>query len=133
MSNIKEILKIPVGNKTWSYLGFLRNGKRFNLEDTVFFALNDGRIFRGVIVGIELPPVMNPEYLYKIRLPEELVHENLSSSNKEETDSNLKHIVMNCDHIFNNVEEAESSALQANINTFELSTEKIKSYFNQFK
>ena len=53
-----------------SYVGTLRNAKRFNINDDIFYALGQ-EIIKGRIVGVELPPTQNPEYIYKVDLPEE--------------------------------------------------------------
>ena len=52
----------------FTYVGLLRNEKRFNINDQVFFSTGNGTIFPGTIVGVDLEPYDNQEYKYKIRI-----------------------------------------------------------------
>lgn len=106
----------------WSYVGTLRNEKKFNLNNNVFFVINGNDIARGKIVGIELPPDENPEYIYKIRVPEQLVIH---------TGQEYKKMV--CDKIFNTLAEAKDSAIRQLENRYELQKKEINNYFKQWQ
>lgn len=131
MSTINQIYRVRYMKDKFSYVGLLRNEKRFNINDKVFFSINNNEIAFGRIVGVELPPGDNPEYLYKIELPEELVRQKMESKkfyNGEEIDK----VTLNCDLIFSTVQEAKKSALK-NLEIMEkLQREEIERYFGQF-
>lgn len=122
MIEIKDIYKVNFMKDKFAYCGLLRNQKRFNINDDVFFSIGSHQIFKGVIIGVELPPEQNPEYKYKVRIPEQLcvcendVYENLI-----------------CDNIFYSIGEAKTSALKNLDRMRELQEKKINAYFKQFE
>lgn len=55
-----------------AFAGTLRNGREFELFQNVFIE-SGGAMYQCKVVGIELPPNDNPEYIYRIELPEDLI------------------------------------------------------------
>ena len=70
---IKDIYSVNYMKDHFNYVGTLRNEKRFNIGDNVLFTMMAREIFRGRIIGIELPPTDNPDYLYKIQIKKEII------------------------------------------------------------
>lgn len=131
MYQIKEVYRLNYMRDSFSYVGTLRNQKRFNLNDNVFFAINGNEIARGEIVGIELPPVDNPDYSYKIKLPEELIRNQMKKS--EFYDGvGFDKVSLHCDRIFNTIDEAKESAKKNLEHMYELQGKEIERYFSQF-
>lgn len=130
---INGIYKLKYMQDTWSFVGLLRNEKKFNLHDEVFFSMNNHEISKGKIVGVELPPTENPEYRYKVQLEERLV-ENAAEEHDIciYMDNNLDRITISCDHIFNTPEEAKESAIKNLEICYKLQKEEIEKYFNPF-
>ena len=87
MNTINQIYRVSYMKDHFSYVGLLRNEKRFNLNDKVFFSINGNEIAFGRIVGVELPPANNPKYQYKIELPEELIKQRMGFENGKQRDS----------------------------------------------
>ena len=114
---IKEIYKVRFQKYSWNFIGTLRNAKKFKLRQQVFVGIGN-EIFRGVIIGIELPPEENPDYTYKIQIPEEIADGK---------------ITVTCDRLFNSIEEAELSALENAQIHYDLEKKEIENYFNQFR
>jgi len=132
MNTINEIYRLCYMNNHWSYVGLLRNEKKFNLNDQVFFVVNGNEIARGEIVGVELPPEQNPEYRYKIRLPEKLIQQRLGDDFwKDKPD--FDRITLDCEKIFNTIEEAKESAIKQLDRMYELQKEEIERYFKRFE
>lgn len=128
---IKDIYSINYMKDHFNYVGTLRNEKRFNIGDNVFFSI--GRdIFRGRIIGIELPPTNNPDYLYKIQIPIEIINKELYSLSNLVLPE-LKTIVLKCSDMFNTVQEAKESAIENLHRMAELQREEIENYFKQFE
>lgn len=129
---INKIYRVRYMKNHFSYVGLLRNEKRFNINDIVFFSINNHDISCGKIVGVELPPINNPEYYYKIELPEVLIRQNMDVDKFSEG-KELNKVELICDHIFNSIQEAKESAI-TNLNRMEeLQREEIESYFSQFE
>lgn len=130
---IKDIYKMIYMRDTFSYIGTLRNAKKFNINDNIFYAIGQ-RIIKGRIVGVELLPSENPEYRYKIDLPEDIVRESVSNAEQwYSKDYEVpKTTTLTCDSIFSNIEEAKQSAIKDLENKYELQKEEIEKYFNQF-
>jgi len=116
----------------FSYVGLLRNEKIFNINDKVFFSINNHDIAFGRIVGVELPPEDNPEYKYKIELPEELVRQRLGHKDFYEG-KDIDKVELHCGTIFTTIEEAKESALKNLERMAELQKKEIERYFKQFK
>lgn len=122
---INNIYKVTYQNKPDKYFGFLRNEKKFNIRDSVFVAYGNDNIFRGIVMGVELTDSDNPEAIYKIEIPKDLIFD---------FDGNDKtNIKCNCDYIFYSLEEAKESRIkQANI-MFDLELKNIEKFFKQFE
>jgi len=125
---ITDIYKYDFNLNDFSFIGTLRNEKKFNLEDNIFFGFTNGAcsgIARGKIVGIELPPKDNPEFIYKITLPKNLIF--TYDSKKIDT------ITLTCKDIFNTVQEAKKSAIKQLDLMYKLQKQKLEDYFNNYK
>ena len=131
MTIINQIYRVPYMKNEYSYVGLLRNEKRFNINDKVFFSINRNEIAYGRIVGVELPPVDNPEYQYKIELPEELIRQRM---NREEfyEGKDIDKVTLDCESIFYTIQEAKESALENLERMAKLQREQIERYFGQF-
>ena len=129
---IKEIYKVSYMKDHFNYVGTLRNEKRFNIGDNVFFTMMAREIFRGRIIGIELPPTDNPDYLYKIQIPKEIINKELYGRYSE-PDEALRTVVLKCSSIFNTIQEAKESAIENLHRMAELQREEIENYFKQFE
>ena len=123
---IDNIYKVAFQNSYDRYYGFLRNEKKFNLDDSVFVAYGNDKIFRGIIRGIELQDRLNPEIIYKIEIPRGLAYDFIE---EKETTS----LRMNCDHIFYSLEDAKDSRIRQSNKLHKLELENIEKFFNQFK
>lgn len=106
----------------FTYVGTFRNEKRFNIGDDVFFSPDGHSIVRGQVVGVELPPEWNSDFLYKIRIPD-------GALNRED----INNSVLKCDRIFRSLDEARDSAKQKANRMHELEMKEIDTYFNQFE
>lgn len=131
MSTINRIYRVPYMKDKFSYVGLLRNEKRFNINDKVFFSINGNEIAFGRIVGVELPPVDNPEYQYKIELPEELIRQRMEFEKFYEG-KEIDKVTLDCESIFSTVQEAKESALKNLERMEKLQREEIERYFGQF-
>ena len=133
---IEDIYKVNYMRDRFSYVGTLRNAKIFNINDDIFYAYGQS-IIKGKIIGVELPLDENPEYRYKVELPKEIVNAEIR---KIEENPDLysreyevpKHLILTCDKIFNNVQEAKESAEKNLQHMFELQKQEIERYFSQF-
>ena len=132
MSIITEIYRLNYMRHDWTYIGLLRNEKKFNLNDSIFFVVNGNEIARGKIVGVELPPVSNPEYRYKIKLPKKLIKEQMDDEDFYKGE-NFDKVTLICDHIFNNIEEAKDSAMQQLEKLYQLQKSEIENYFKKWE
>ena len=126
---IKDIYKVSFMKNKWAFVGTLRNEKKFNLHDTVFIQYGE-KIIRCKIVGVELPPKQNPDYIYKVEIPEEIISEEILYQVPSE--DRLKRISLTCECIFSTVEEAKASARKNLDRMYELQDEEIERYFEQF-
>lgn len=131
MSTINQIYRVPYMKNKFSYVGLLRNEKLFNINDKVFFSINGNEIAFGRIVGVELPPVDNPEYQYKIELPEELIRQRIEFEKFYEG-KEIDKVTLNCESIFYTIQEAKESALKNLERMEKLQREEIERYFSQF-
>lgn len=123
---IDNIYKVVYQNSYDKYYGFLRNQKKFNLEDSVFVAYGNDKIFRGIVRGIELQDRLNPEIIYKIEIPSGLVYDFIE---EKETTS----LRMNCDYVFSSLEDAKESRIKQINKLHKLELENVEKFFNQFK
>ena len=124
--SIENIYKVSFQNHYDRYFGFLRNEKKFSLDDSVFVAYGNDNIFRGIIRGVELQDRLNPEIIYKIEIPRGLVYDFIE---EKETTS----LRMNCDHIFYSLEDAKKSRIRQSNKLHKLELENIEKFFNQFE
>lgn len=131
MNNINQIYRVSFMKDRFSYVGLLRNEKRFNINDKVFFSINGNEIAFGRIVGVELPPVGNPEYQYKIELPEELIRQRMGFEEFYEG-KEIDKVTLDCESIFSTAHEAKESALKNLERMEKLQREEIERYFSQF-
>lgn len=132
MFEISDIYKVTYMTNRFAYVGLLRNEKRFNIGDNVFVAIADNRIIRTTIVGVELPPVENHDYIYKIRIPKEWVKENCPEW-IDFNESEKYEFTLICDRIFSSIEEAKQSAIKNANRMHELELQQIEIYFKQFE
>jgi hypothetical protein len=123
---IDNIYTVKFQNSWDRYYGFLRNEKRFNLDDSVFIAYGNDKIFRGIVRGIELQDRLNPEIIYKIEIPQGLVYDFI----KEKETECLR---MNCDRIFNSLEDAKESRIREINKLHRLELENAEKFFKQFE
>ena len=131
---IKDIYSVNYMKDHFNYVGTLRNEKRFNIGDNVFFTMMGRDLFRGRIIGIELPPIDNPDYLYKIQIPKEIINKELYGKyGGFDTDEAFKKVVLTCNRIFNTIQEAKESAIENLHRMAELQREEIENYFKQFE
>lgn len=133
---IKEIYKTSYMRGQFAYVGTLRNAKKFSINENIFYAYGQ-RIIKGVICGVELPPDENPEYRYKVMLPEEIVRESVRKHEDNpdwySVDYEIpKTLILTCDRVFKSIQEARESAEKNLQNLYELEKKEIESYFNQF-
>jgi hypothetical protein len=121
---IKEILKITIGKSSFEYRTTLRNQRKFNIGDLVFFSRNTycHEIWCGRIVGVLLEPGMNPSYLYTIGVPEGIASDGCNGVVDRVT----------CATMFLTLEEARKSALDACEARFKAQRIFIEEYFNQW-
>jgi 4-hydroxyphenylpyruvate dioxygenase-like putative hemolysin len=131
MNTINQIYRVSYMKDKFSYVGLLRNEKKFNINDKVFFSINGNEIAFGRIVGVELLPADNPEYQYKIELPEELIRQRMKFKKFYEG-REIDKITLNCESIFSTVQEAKESALKNLERMEKLQRQEIERYFGQF-
>ena len=122
MATINGIYKEIINRDRIAYIGLLRNKKKFNINDIVFFAYNGGEIAKGRIIGVEIGVGDNPEYKYKIQLSEEVIE------NRPEITANII-----CDHIFYDINEARTSALSSLEQKYRQAMENIDDYFGKLE
>lgn len=108
------------------FAGSFRNAKKFELNQKVFILSNDTMV-QCEIVGVELPPSDNAQYIYKIELPEGFLERNIFNDKQENRVSRI------CDDIFGSIEEAEESAILAIERNHQLNLDAIKRFFQQQK
>jgi hypothetical protein len=126
---IDRIVKIET-YKTYSnnieFAGTLRNEKKFQMLQKVFILCGEA-MYQCRIIGVELPPASNPEYIYKIELPQELIE-------KREGENYIQYgekdrVSRTCEDIFNTIEEAKESALKKLDHYYELNKGNIEKFF----
>lgn len=123
---IENIYSVKFQNSWDRYYGLLRNEKVFNLNDSVFVAYGNDKIFRGIIRGVTLQDRKNPEIIYKVEIPRGLVYDFI---NDEETES----ISLNCNTIFSSLEEAKQSRIDQINKLHRLELENAEKFFKQFE
>ena len=132
INGIYRIHDMMGDSSSWSYVGLLRNEKKFDMGDLVFFAVGLNQIAKGEIVGVELPPKDNPEYRYKIKISDELLKSKVSEwcyTYDENFNKELGRVDLICDRIFTTLEEAKRSALQKAERMYKLQKDSIERYF----
>lgn len=124
---IKDIYKVNYQKDSFAFIGLLRNEKVFKINDNVFFSPSKyrGQIVRGIIKGVELTISENPEYIYKIEIPESVAKDNNYDVEK------FENII--CNEIFSSIEEAKESAIKNCELMYKLQMEEIKRYFDGFE
>jgi hypothetical protein len=132
MHTIKNIYRVNFMRDQFSYIGTLRNQYKFDINDKVFFTVNNHDIYYGRIVGVELPPDENPEYRYKIALPEELIRERMDNK-KFYAGEDIDKVVLTCKSIFTTTQQAKEAAIKNLDNTYELQKDEIERYFSKFE
>ncbi|MCP4991565.1 MAG: hypothetical protein GY928_37555 [Colwellia sp.] len=115
------MLKVKSDLSKDCYVGTLRNAKRFDVYQEVYFALgkNERAVYKGKIVGIEAMPEMNPTFMYKIQVLDNPDYNDLSD------------IEMDCTTIFDSLERAKESAIKGLDNAYELAKREIERYFDK--
>ena len=126
---INNIYRVQYLKDRFTYMGTCRNEKVFKIGDVIWFSPSayQGEIAKGLIRGIELPPDENPEYVYKIEIPQDYVDDRNFSKQKGEFE-NIK-----CDSMFSTLEEAKESAIKRCDYNYKAQKEEIERYFAQFE
>jgi hypothetical protein len=124
---ITDIYEVNYQKNSIGYIALLGNQKRFNIGDNIWFSQNiyQYKLFRGIVKGIELVGDENPDYKYKIEIPEQMAK-----------DYNFYTKTFNgivCDSMFGTIEEAEESAKLNCEATYVLQKQEIENYFSKFK
>jgi hypothetical protein len=122
---ITEIYKEYYWQNEYQYIGKMRNQDRFDINDNIFFRHNDNTICRGIIVGVELIPKENPEYIYKVKIPAQIIV-------KDEIKKD-QYVNVSCGPLFKSLEDAKQRVLKDFKNRIKIESENIENYFNQFK
>lgn len=124
---IRDIYEQSFIKNNFSYIGTLRNERKFDIHQNVFFSPSryEGTIFRGIIIGVELIPEDNPEYRYKIAIPETI------AKNKDYSNKTFENV--DCSSIFDSIEQAKQSAISNLEHSYKIQKESIEHYFNQYK
>lgn len=118
---IEDIYRVNYMKNRFSFVGTLRNEKRFNIHDIVFIS-NGEDMIKCRVIGVELPIAENPEYKYKLELPKD--------DYKKDGD---KYRNLSCKNIFSSIDEAEKSARTNLKRMFDLQEEEIERYFIKYK
>jgi hypothetical protein len=105
---------------TINFAGTMRNERKFEMFQDVFIMHKDMMV-KCKVVGIELPPRDNPEYIYKIELPEGFIE-----------DRELR-VSLICEHIFSSIDEAKESAFKMLNTNYELNKNNIEKFFKQYE
>lgn len=130
---INEIYRINNKETNSNYVGTVRNEKRFNIDDDVFVAVED-KLFHTKIVGIENLPTENPEYKYKVVVPNGMTNEfNIDDFDKRLNSEWSKDVSITCQYIFKSIEEAKESMIKNAEEKFDLELKNIEKFFKQFE
>lgn len=136
---INEIYKQHYCKGEFSYVGTLRNQKRFNIDDKVYFCFEDNTIAYGYVIGVEKTIDENPDFIYKLRFTKRTVGSFIPYSNSElrnEFESckeEVLNIKLKCDRIFSTIAEAKESAIKNLNRGYELEMNNINRYFGGIK
>lgn len=121
-----------------AFSGRMRNEKVFQLNQIVFI-LHANKMYQCKIVGIELPPISNPNYTYRIELPKEFIQPELTEEERElfgeeyiEKEMQGR-ISRRCDYIFESIEEAKESALKQLDIQYKLNKEHVERFFKEYE
>lgn len=116
MNQITDIYKLAYMNGRFSYVGTLRNEKKFNIHDKVYFSYDGQKIAYGIICGVELPPEENPDYKYKIQVSDWMFYNTVDETTQNFINSEkigkLENVTLKCDRIFSTIKEAKESAIK---------------------
>ena len=121
---IKDVFHFPWMRDHIGYAGTLRNEKKFNLDDDVYIDFKS-YLVRGRIIGVEKIPNENPEYIYKVWIPENIV---------KKIDPKIgcgMYESLTCQYIFSSKEEAMQSSMKRLETDYKLAKEQIERYFNE--
>lgn len=113
------------------FAGTMRNQRVFKLNQKVFIE-DKGRMIQTKIVGVELPPVDNPEYTYKVEIPADLIPTDLRFTD-DNVDDELNRITLTCEYIFESIEQAKESAKKSIQQTYELNLKGMDEFFSKFE
>lgn len=119
-NQIVEIETYRYSKDEVNFAGTLRNEKKFELLQKVFIK-SEGKIYEGIVRGIELPPTSNPDYTYLIQIPGQL------------RDPEKGDVSRQCDGIFSTIAEAKASALKHLEHLHSLNLENIERFFKQYE
>ena len=125
-NRIIDIKKYNDMSKTISFAGTLRNQYKFDLFENVFIMI-DGKMVQCKIVGVELPPRDNPDYVYKVELPEDVVYMGWDD------DGRIERVSLTCEHIFRSIDDAKNSAYRKLDTTYKINKENIDRFFSQYE
>ena len=123
MESKDRVLKIETYQSYQSsicFAGTLRNERKFELFQDVFI-LHNQKMYACKIVGVELPPKDNADYIYKVELPKEFIDP------KEQRQSLI------CQHIFSSIKEAKNSATKEVESKYKLNIDFINKFFKQYE
>lgn len=130
---IDKIYRVAFMKDDFNYVGLTRNEKKFDLHQSVWVTINGRDLFKSEIVGVELPPTDNPDYLYKVSIPKDIVLNAYKwDFNKFYKGIDLDKIQLTCKSIFSTLEEAKASATENLERMYDLQKNAIERYFNQF-
>lgn len=124
MNNRQEVFKIKE-TTDFSFIGLLRNEKKFEIGHMVFFSAtrySAKNFFYGRIIGKELGGSdypNNPEYIYKI----EIVKDGCGSLDRELISK------VRCESIFFTEQEAKESALKEAKKIYDITVNRIEKCF----
>ena len=131
MSNrIYSIFKHEYVKDKFSYIACLRNSKRFNINDNVYFSYDGYKLSYGKVVGIELMPNENPEYFYKLEIQDDLLNDTVLKDTPSCEVPDFRDKYIDCDNIFLTKEDAKKSALDNLENCIRLQRINIDNYFD---
>ena len=130
MFEINEIVRVRSEFRS-TFVGTLRNAKRFEMGDDVFLGYGN-EVFRAKVVGVELLPEDNPHYIYKVTVPEEIIRRKCGDGDDYYSKNIFTDIRVTCDLLFNNLEEARESMVAAIERTRDIDLDRVERYFRQF-
>lgn len=161
MREIKDIYKITYRQEA-EFRGTLRNEREFEYGQRVFIGIGSGTkimVYPAIIKGVKDDgDLENPEYIYKVQIPDWAVIEELSIYKKaynasfnhipwykfllkyrfrkynsgDLKDDNIKYSNLSCERIFTSIEQAKESVLKNYEGISKLERDNIDRYFEKF-